>query len=221
MNKKLLIILVLVIILLIVGNAYFYFIYLKRSGIETLINENVNITVNEPIQIKGISPPEDLELEYEASAKAAFTHYSALALEEKDSRYCLRIEDETQKNICLDRIRQIKLKSPQNAQDCLDLINENEQIDCMENLALAQNDIKICDNLFNQINQDICNKTYISENLKMGDTRVCNNLTEQTAIDQCLDSAYFNKAFNENNSTYCDKIINQEVRDGCLAELGQ
>ena len=98
--------------------------------------------------------------------------------------------------------------------------SEEERVNCLENLAITNNDVAICDFLEADL-KDECQETFVYAKVNTGETSLCDLLTSDEKKNQCLDFVYLNQAMNENNSSLCEQISDSNIKSGCLSEFGQ
>jgi hypothetical protein len=210
MNSKTIIILLVIIIILLGGVAYLYFaFYLPDTDRQA--EQNLNLT--EPV-----SSPEPAafelgpEADYEPQPQGSFRYFLNLAKKYKQRDYCLKIEDAEQQNSCLAIIDDIIMQNPQLPKDCL-AMSEQDKLDCLENLALAENDPEFCDYLTGQA-QNVCRKTYVYDRIDSGDVSLCDLLVEAEQ-QRCLDIGYLNKALQTEDLSLCNNISDEQLKTAC------
>ncbi len=210
MNSKTIIILLIIIIILLGGVTYLYFaFYLPDADRQSEQNLNVSELAPSPTPADvGLAP----EADYEPQPQGSFRYFLNLAKKYKQRDYCLKIEDTDQQNSCLVIIDDIIKQNPQLPKDCL-AMGKQDKIDCLENLALAENDPEFCDYLTGQ-DQNVCRKTYVYDRIDSGDVGLCDLLPGEEQ-QRCLDIGYLNQALQTEDLSLCNNISDEQLKNVC------
>lgn len=212
-TKTIIIILVIIIILLVLGFVIFFLWQISRQPVE-LINTNQvpgSESEQEPEQ------PLAAEVNYRPDPENSLIYFLGLAKKYRQSDYCSKIEDSFEQEVCYIKLDDFLSGDPRQVIDCKNVTNQQDQVDCFENLAIKNNNIDLCVNLSTGEQRTLCQRTFVYEQIKYGNENLCDYLVESERTD-CRDIAYLNQVINSGNTDICNNIRDELKKAACFEQ---
>lgn len=97
-------------------------------------------------------------------------------------------------------------------EECMALLNENEEYSCLNTVAKIKKDVEICKLISKKQWQDNC---ILSIAGKSRNSAACENIEDAWLLDIC----YFDSAVNNKNIEMCLKISREEKRSRCIYQI--
>jgi hypothetical protein len=155
-----------------------------------------------------------------------------------DSALCNKITDEALRQKCNNSVQLVMGRSAKSEQDCESITDPEVKQDCLDNYYLSSSTKEIdqlsCNNIKDAELKDECiasvtqNVKVIEEGKKIAMAKVapkstsdvlkgCNAKSGELA-QNCKDDANFNLAFQNRDLTYCNKIVDTDLKDDCIKQ---
>lgn len=127
--------------------------------------------------------------------------------------FCLLIEDQLSKNICLEKISENNL----NMDACGLIDNREVKTNCQDSVSMvkAEKNLVECNNINNAVLKIAC----IEKNYSFNKITDCEFLNNQETKNRCLSLFYYSEAKSTKDDKQCLLILEPIIRANCLSEI--
>lgn len=133
--------------------------------------------------------------------------YQKVAVEAKDSSYCLYLEDQNEKNQCLSFLA----KETESYEHCQNISEPKLKDRCYRDVYYKTKELKVCGFIEDEKERDYCYLYGAPQ--EFGDTNNCELISNHPdGQDRCFNQL----AIKTQNSNYCEGINSQKIKEYCL-----